>query len=248
MRFSSGRPIVLGRRLWIASAVGEQKMTTSMAFRTDEQIASDVLNELKFDAQLQPNHIGLSVKDGIVTLTGFVDSYLKRWTAEDLALRIRGVKAVANDVEIRLPSAAERDDSELAAAALNAIQWDALIPDNRIQVSVSNGWVTLDGRVEWQYQKQDAERIVRRLRGVKGVMNQIVLEPAFVVLQLKEQIQSALERHADIDANRITVEVQDSKATLEGAVHSWSERDAADRAAWAAPGITAVDDRIHVEV
>ena len=222
-------------------------MTTSTAFRTDEQIASDVLDELKFDGQLQPNNIGLSVRDGVVTLTGFVDSYLKRWTAEDLALRIRGVKAVANDIEIRLPSSAQRDDSELAAAALNAIQWDALIPDNRIRVSVSNGWVTLEGQVEWQYQKQDAETIVRRLRGVKGVMNLIALKPAVMGLQLKEQIQSALERHADIDANRITVEVQDSKATLQGAVHSWAERDAADRAAWAAPGITSVDDRIHVE-
>jgi len=145
--------------------------------RTDEDIQRDVLAELKWDARVQPNEIGVSVKDGVVTLTGVVDSYSKRWAAEDAAHRVRGVKAVANDIEIRLPSSAERTDTDIAAAAVRALEWDALIPTEKLDVTVSKGWVTLRGEVEWQFQKEDAERVVRRLSGVRGVTNLITVKP-----------------------------------------------------------------------
>src|SRR5438309_8610882 len=133
-------------------------IATSRVTRTDEQIQRDVLAELKWDPRVQPNEIGVAVKDGIVTLIGWLDSYTKRWAAEDAARRVRGVKAVANDIEVRLPSSAERTDADIAAAALHALKWDAFVPVDKLDVTVSKGWVTLKGDVEWQYQKQDAER------------------------------------------------------------------------------------------
>src|SRR5260370_11803318 len=146
-------------------------MSTATPTRTDEQIQRDVLDELKWDARVQPNEIGVAVKDGIVTLTGWVDSYTKKWAAEDAAKRVRGVKAVANDIEVRLPRAAERTDADLAAAALHALEWDAFVPIERLQVTVAKGWVTLEGAVDWEFQKEDAERVVRRLAGGQVLTN-----------------------------------------------------------------------------
>ena len=143
--------------------------TTRTGTRTDEEIQRDVLAELKWEPRVQPNEIGVIAKDGVVTLTGWVDSYVKRWAAEEAAHRVRGVKAVANDIEVRLLNSAERTDAEIAAAALRALEWDAVVPVDKLDVTVSKGWVTLKGDVEWQYQKQDAERIMRRLAGVRGV-------------------------------------------------------------------------------
>src|SRR5438094_4995539 len=136
--------------------------------RTDEEIQRDVLNELKFEPRVQPNEIGVVVKDGVVTLTGWVDSYAKRWAAEEAAHRVRGVRAVANDIEVRLPGAAERTDADIAAAAVRALEWDAPLPLGQLDITVSQGWVTLRGEVEWQFQKEDAERVVRRLQGCAG--------------------------------------------------------------------------------
>jgi osmotically-inducible protein OsmY len=181
-----------------------------------------------------------------VTLTGWVDSYLKKWTAEDIAHRVAGVKAVANDLEVKLST--ERTDADVAAAAVRAIEWDAFIPSDRVEVTVSKGWVTLRGEVEWQYQRQDAERVVRRLAGVKGVTNLITVKPRVSASELKRKIEDALVRNAELDANRITVEVQGSKAILKGTVRSWAEREEAERVAWSAPGITSVDNRITLEV
>src|SRR5437660_11923473 len=141
-------------------------IATATVTRSDEQIQRDVLAELKWDARVQPNEIGVAVKDGIVTLIGWVDSYTKRWAAEEAARRVRGVKAVANDIEVRLPSSAERTDADIAAAATRALQWDILVPADRIKLTVSNGRVTLEGEVTWQFQKKEAERVVRRLAGV----------------------------------------------------------------------------------
>jgi osmotically-inducible protein OsmY len=225
---------------------GEIFMVTATLTKTDEEIQKDVLAEMKWDARVHPNEIGVSVKDGIVTLTGWVDSYLKKWTAEDIAHRVAGVKAVANDLEVKLST--ERTDADVAAAALRAIEWDAFIPSDQVEVTVSKGWVTLRGEVEWQYQRQDAERVVRRLAGVKGVTNLITVKPRVSASELKRKIEDALVRNAELDANRITVEVQGSKAILKGTVRSWAEREEAERVAWSAPGITSVDNRITLEV
>jgi len=223
-------------------------MAVAIETRTDAQIQSDVLAELKWDARVMPNEIGVAVKDGVVTLPGWVDSYTKRWAAEDAAHRVRGVKAVANDIEVRLSSGAERNDTDIAAAAARALEWDAFVPIDTIDVTVSKGWVTLKGEVEWQYQKQDAERAVGRLAGVKGVTNLIVVKPRLTPSELKNKIEQALVRSAELDAKRITVDVVGSKVTLKGTVRSWAEKKEAERQAWLAPGVTSVDNRIMIEV
>ena len=224
-------------------------MTAPTMAKTDEQIQRDVLDELKWDARVQPNEIGVAVKDGIVTLTGWVDSYTKKWAAEDAAKRVRGVKAVANDIEVRLPRAAERTDADLAAAALHALEWDAFVPIERLQVTVAKGWVTLEGAVDWEFQKEDAERVVRRLAGVKGVTNLITVKPHIQPspAELKRKIEEALVRDAETDAQRITVEVQSSKVILRGKVRSWAERQEAERMAWSAPGVIEVENDILIE-
>jgi osmotically-inducible protein OsmY len=218
--------------------------TSPTSARSDEEIQKNVLAELKFDNQVQPNEVGVSVKDGIVTLTGWVDSYLKKWRAEEAALRVTGVKAVANDIEVRL--ATERTDADIAKAAVEALKWDAGVPADKIQVTVSKGWVTLKGEVEWQYQREEAERVVRRLWGVKGVSNLITVKPHLTPTELKQKIEQALIRSAQVDAKNVTVEVQGSKVILKGTVHSWAEKDQAEKEAWLAPGVTEVDNQIKV--
>jgi osmotically-inducible protein OsmY len=224
-------------------------VTAGTTTRIDEDIQRDVLEELKWDARVQPNEIGVAVKDGIVTLTGWVDSYVKRWAAERAALRVRGVKAVVNDIAIRLPGSAERTDADLAAEALRALQWDALIPTERIKVTVKDGWVTLRGEVEWEYQKRAAERDVRRLAGVRGVTNLITVHPRVIASaeELKHRIEQALVRNAETDARHISVHIEDRTVVLTGTVHSWWEREEAERVAWSAPGVVSVDNRIVVE-
>jgi osmotically-inducible protein OsmY len=222
-------------------------MAVSTLTKTDEEIQRDVLAELKWDSRLQPNEIGVIVKDGVVTLTGWVDSYLKKWNAEEAAHRVAGVRGVANDIEVRLPSSSERTDSDIAAAAVHALEWDALVPSDRVQLTVSKGWVTLRGEVDWQYQREDAERVVRRLTGVKGVTNLITVKPHTAPSDLKKRIEEALVRSAKVDADRIIIEVQGSKAILKGTVRSWAEREEAERVAWSAPGILAVENRITIE-
>ena len=223
-------------------------MTTMLDTRTDEQIQRDVFAELKWDARVLPNEIGVAVKNGIVTLTGWVDTYSKRWAAEEAAHRVRGVVAVVNDIEVKLPSTVERTDPDIAAAAIHALRWDAFIPMEKIKVTVSKGWVSLEGEVEWQYQKVDAERVVRRLTGVKGVTNLILVKPRVTASDLKRKIEEALVRSAKTDAEQITVEVEGTKAILRGTVRSWAEKEEAERAAWMAPGITDVDNRIIISV
>src|SRR5947207_4150878 len=214
--------------------------------RSDEDIQRDVIAELKWEPRVTPSEIGVVVKDGVVVLTGWVDSYLKKWAAEEAAHRMRGVKAVANDIEVRLPSTAERTDADIAAAAVRALEWDAAVPVDKLDITVSKGWVSLRGEVEWQYQKQDAERVVRRLQGVRGVSNLIVVRRPLSPTGLKEQMEQALVRTAELDAQGIQVRVEGSKVILEGKVRSWAERDEAERTAWSAPGVTAVENRIQI--
>ncbi|TNH21835.1 BON domain-containing protein [Micromonospora orduensis] len=223
-------------------------MTAATMTRSDEQIQRDVLAELKWDARVQPNEIGVSAKDGVVTLTGWVDSFVKKWAAEQAAHRVRGVKAVANDIEVRLPTAAERTDPDLAAAATRALEWDALVPSQNIHVTVTRGWVTLSGEVEWEYQRRAAERAVRRLSGVRGVTNQISLRPRTRVdlAEARRRIEEALVRTVDTPGERLTVTIEGDKVILTGVVRSWREREEAARVAWSAPGVMQVENRIVV--
>lgn len=221
-------------------------MATAIVSRTDQELQNSVLAELKWDARVQPNEIGVIVKDGVVTLTGWVDSYLKKWAAEEAALRVAGVKAVANDIEIRLAN--ERTDGDIAAAAAHALEWDASIPPDKVHATVAKGWVTLKGQVEWQYQSEEAENVVRRLAGVRGVTNLIVVKPRLKPEELKKKIEDALVRDAQIDADRIKVEIVGTKAILKGAVRAWAEKKEAERVAWSAPGITEVDNQISLEI
>jgi osmotically-inducible protein OsmY len=219
-------------------------MTTATLTRTDREIQADVLAELRWDSSVPGTEIGVAVKDGVVTLTGTVDTFLKKWRAEEDAHKVNGVIAVANDITVRVIG--ERTDTDIAAAAVHALKWNTSVPAEKIQVTVEDGWVTLKGEVVWQYQKQEVERVVRRLWGVKGVSNLIIVKPLASPADLKKKIEDALVRSAEVDAKNITVEVQGSKAILKGKVRSWAEKQEAERTAWLAPGITSVDNQISL--
>jgi osmotically-inducible protein OsmY len=163
-----------------------------------------------------------------------------------VAKRIYGVKAVANDIEVKVPGSSKRTDTDIAAAALSALKWDTTIPDDRIKVTVRNGWITLEGTVDWRYQKDAADRVVRNLLGVSGLTSQIIVKPQVKSSDVKNRIESAFKRSAELDARRVGVDVHDGKITLHGNVHSWAEKEAADQAAWAAPGVSEVENRILV--
>ncbi|HWQ11282.1 MAG TPA: BON domain-containing protein [Roseiflexaceae bacterium] len=214
---------------------------------TDREIQQAVLRELEWEPMVKSTEIGVSVKDGIVTLSGFVDSYSKRYNAERAAKRVYGVKAVVNELEVHLPSSSERTDEDIARAAVRALEDRITVPHDRIKVTVSNGWITLEGEVEWQYQREAADSAVRHLTGVKGVTNLITIKPRISPAEIRSKIEEALRRSAELDARRITVETEGSKVILRGRVRSWAERDEAQRAAWRAPGVTEVENHITVE-
>ncbi|HXQ77639.1 MAG TPA: BON domain-containing protein [Gemmatimonadaceae bacterium] len=214
--------------------------------KSDRDIERDVKEELEWDPDLDTSDIAVSVKDGVVTLAGFVKSYTDKYEAEAAAKRVSGVKGVANDLEVRLPSIDERPDPDIARDAVAALKSQLPISSENIKIVVKNGWVTLEGQVEWQYQKNTAESAVRRIKGVKGVSNMILLKPRVEPAEIKKKILDAFKRNAEIDANRIQVETNGSEVILKGTVRSWMEREEAERVAWSAPGITKVEDRIVV--
>jgi osmotically-inducible protein OsmY len=214
--------------------------------KSDFQVQSDVENELAWQPYINSAHIGVTAADGVVTLSGQVDYYTEKEDAERAAKRVYGVKAVVNDIEVELADSSRRTDTDIAAAAVSALKWNILVPINKVTVTVRDGWVTLEGKVDWQYQSNAAQRCAQRLMGVKGVTNSIIINSKPTPKGIKVKIEDAFKRNADLNARRIAVTTENGKVTLSGSVSSWSERDEAESAAWAAPGVTSVDDQLTV--
>ncbi|TIP93613.1 MAG: BON domain-containing protein [Mesorhizobium sp.] len=212
----------------------------------DNTLRQNVIFELEFQPSIDAANIGVAVDNGVVTLTGHVSTYAQKATAEKAVLCVKGVKGVAQEIEVRPFGSNVTADDEIAKRALHTISWNTVVPDGAVQVKVQNGWVTLTGKVEWQYQKAAAAAAIRYLAGVLGVYNQIEVKPQASVGDVKKRIEDALKRNAEVEAKAIKVKVSDGRVTLEGKVNSWAERRTTERAAWAVPGVRMVEDLITI--
>lgn len=216
--------------------------------KSDLQVQKDVMAEIRWDPLLDAAEIGVSVKSGVVTLTGEIDSYYKKMAAENAAKRVAGVKAVAEDIHVGVSPTHKRSDTEIAEAVLHALKWNTAVQEEKIKIKVENGNVKLEGEVEWEYQRSHAKEAISNLIGIRSINNAIVVKPRALATDIQQKITSAFLRNASLDAHRITVHVSGSKAIIDGTVRSLAEKEAASLAAWSAPGVTEVQNQLDIEV
>jgi osmotically-inducible protein OsmY len=214
--------------------------------KTDSQLQHDVMDELQWEPRIDHANIGVAAQDGVITLSGFVGSYAEKLTAEQAARRVKGVRGLAEEIEVRLPGDAKTADPEIAKRIADMFEWSALIPKDKITIKVEHGWVTLSGAVDGYFQRKSAGDLVSRISGVRGVSNQIVIREVPSPADVKDRIMAAFRRHADLDASTITVSAEGHTVRLGGKVHAFYERRIAEQAAWSAPGVSRIEDNIVV--
>ena len=214
---------------------------------SDKRLQQDILDELDFEPSVNAAHIGVAVRGGVVTLSGHVGSYAEKIAAEQAVRRVKGVQAIAQELDVRYPGDKKTADDEIAGRVVSILRWSAVVPRDSVQVQVQDGWVTLSGKVDWQFERTAAEAEIRKLSGVAGVNNLITIRPRVNATDVKRNIESALKRSAEIEAQGIRISVHDGgKVTLDGNVHDWQEREAVKRAAWSAAGVMAVEDHLSI--